>query len=155
MDTTMKTMRSVLLAPLAAITVAAASGCSAGGAMPAGDESPSVGTAASADGGGDRYVTAVNAAGFVFSFQPICVNPDGIWMFGQPSGDIAIGQSATIDMAAERGFESGANCWVNAFIELGGMHESGDNFTYNPNGGTAVYQISGATIDPSWSLLGT
>lgn len=87
------------------------------------------------------------------SFQAICVNPDGGWVYSPTSGNISIDQSATIDLYGH-GFVSGANCWVEANIMGGGTHGSGDNFTYNDNGGTAVYQITGTTLNPSWSLIG-
>jgi hypothetical protein len=62
---------------------------------------------------------------------------------------------ASVDLGG-LGIENGATCWVGGNIVAGEQnHESGDNFTYADNGGWAVYNITGATWTPSWSLVGT
>lgn len=148
MDTTMKTMRSVLLAHLAAITVVAVSGCSAGDAVPAGDERPSIGTAVSAwrSYRGDEYATTRNWAAFDMSFWAICVNPDGRWINTPTSGTLrGGGASATIHLAG-KGIVDGANCWVSCDVEGGSQnHQSEDNFTYKENGRIANYEIRGGS----------
>ncbi|WP_437318469.1 hypothetical protein [Sorangium sp. So ce385] len=154
----MKTMRSVLLAHLAAITVAAVSGCFAGDAVSAGDERPSIGTAVSAwrSYKGDSKVTVRHWGAFNMSFRVNCVNPDGTWKHSPYSANFAggFGISKTIELTG-LGIVDGANCWVTADISGGSSnHESGDNFTYKASGGTANYEMRGGTLTPSWSLVG-
>jgi hypothetical protein len=156
MDTTMKTMRSVLLAQIAAIAVAAASGCSAGDAVPAGDESQSVGTAASADYGyPDQYVQVNDNGGFDMRFWPICVNPDGTWIYGGNSPRMGTGDSVTLNLSVVAGLQDGANCWV-SMDAFGGWsnHQAGTNFTYSSNNGrTAVYNCDGGVDSVEWHLI--
>jgi hypothetical protein len=47
----------------------------------------------------------------------------------------------------------GTSCWARAYIQGGPNHDSGDNFTYAAaDTSTAVYTISGTTLNPSFSL---
>jgi hypothetical protein len=42
------------------------------------------------------------------------------------------------------------SCWARVYISGGVNHDSGRNFNYDAKGGTAVYTISGTTLNPSF-----
>ncbi|HEV2857263.1 MAG TPA: hypothetical protein VGW80_02540 [Solirubrobacterales bacterium] len=95
-----------------------------------------------------RFVRAENEGGFVMDFWA-----ESGAHATPPSSDLNIDQHETIDLA-KHGFVAGEPCWVSCNIEAGRQnHQSGANFTYAPDGGTAVYKITGGVWDPSWDQI--
>ena len=65
---------------------------------------------------------------------------------------ISLSGNASMDLTTLR-IPTGASCWARAYVQGGPNHDSGDNFTYDPTDtSTAVYTISGGTLNPSFSL---
>lgn len=68
------------------------------------------------------------------------------------SGDILEGQSNAIACASVPGIQPGAPMWPLLEPDGGVNHQCGDNVTYDPNGGTATYVISGGVDNLSCNL---
>lgn len=68
------------------------------------------------------------------------------------TNNLPIGDSHTWDLS-KYGIALGTSCWAVADIAMGpNNHESGDNVTYDGDGTTAVYDLTGTTLMPSFSL---
>lgn len=98
--------------------------------------------------GAASQVAAINKGGFTMDFWARC-GP----LASAPSPVFPIDEGCTIDLTGA-GFPESGDCWVSCNITAGEQnHESGDNFVYNSQGGLAVYEITGATFNPSWEFL--
>lgn len=96
------------------------------------------------------YLKIINDSGFSASFS-------GQWEGGETDRTMVVGgevgAAAYIDLT-KYSIPLGTSCWVRAYVQEGPNHDSGDNFTYNANGMTAVYRITGSTLNPSFNYLG-
>lgn len=70
----------------------------------------------------------------------------------EQSGDVLAGQDNTISLDGI-GLNPGQECWPLIHPEGGIAHECGDNVSYDPNGSTAVYSISGGVDNLSCTLV--
>ena len=62
------------------------------------------------------------------------------------------GKTITMDLT-RISIPEGTSCWARAYVQGGPNHDSGDNFNYSRGDtSTAVYTISGGTLNPSFSL---
>ncbi|MEO8378339.1 MAG: hypothetical protein ABI779_01625 [Acidobacteriota bacterium] len=62
------------------------------------------------------------------------------------------GKTITLDLT-RISIPEGTSCWARAYVQGGPNHDSGDNFNYSStDASTAVYTISGGTLNPSFSL---
>ncbi|HYH08512.1 MAG TPA: hypothetical protein VEK11_15760 [Thermoanaerobaculia bacterium] len=62
------------------------------------------------------------------------------------------GDTITLDLT-RISIPEGTSCWARAYVQGGPNHDSGDNFNYSrADTSTAVYTISGGTLNPSFSL---
>lgn len=76
------------------------------------------------------------------------------WNGGQTgrTGIVCLGQTVAMDLT-RLNIPDGTSCWARAYIQGGPNHDSGDNFIFTRSDtSTAVYTISGGTLNPSFSL---
>lgn len=94
-----------------------------------------------------RYVKFFDSGAFSCNFSVQ-------WNGGQTlrTETVNAGQSTdTLDLTQYLNLPTGTSCWARVYIDGGVNHDSGRNFTYDPNSqATISYTVSGGSLTPSF-----
>jgi hypothetical protein len=62
------------------------------------------------------------------------------------------GQTHILDLTQYTQLTAGTSCWARVYVVGGVNHDSGRNFTYNPNNASTIeYTVSGGSLTPSFN----